>query len=99
MKIRIYHDPGEKREADLIATFAHGLSPDSDVRAVGTESHSELYQGIIENLERMDERSLRLAYWSTLELSKGSESHKKEATAAKYVRDKTAAIRYVLPQT
>ena len=72
MKIRIYHDPGEKREAGLIAAFARSLSPDSDVWAAGTESHSELYRGIIENLERMDERVLRLAYWATLELSKAA---------------------------
>lgn len=71
MKIRIYHDPGEEREAGLVAAFVRGLSPDSDVLAAGTESHSELYQGIIENLERMDERVLRLAYLATLELSKG----------------------------
>ena len=58
MKIRIYHDPEEKREAGLVAAFARGLSPDSDVWAAGTESHSELYRGIIENLERMDERGV-----------------------------------------
>ena len=81
MKIRIYHDPGEEREAQLVASLARGLSPDSDVWAIGTESHSELYQGILENLERMDERVLRLAYLATLELSKGAESRKKEATA------------------
>ena len=71
MKIRIYHDPGEERETQLVASFARGLSPDSDVLAVSTDGHSELYRGIIENLERMDERVLRLAYWATLELSKG----------------------------
>lgn len=71
MKIRIYHDSGEKREADLIAAFVRDFSPDSDVLAVSTDGHSELYRGIIENLERMDERVLRLAYWATLELSKG----------------------------
>lgn len=71
MKVRIYHDPREEREARLVAAFARGLSPDSDVWAVGTEFHSELYQGIIENLERMDEQTLRLAYWATLELSRG----------------------------
>lgn len=71
MKVRIYHDPREEREARLVAAFASNISSDSDVRAAGTESHSELYQGIIENLERMDERVLRLAYWATLELSKG----------------------------
>ena len=81
MKIRIYHDPGEKREADLIAAFAHGRSPDSDVLAVSTDGHSELYRGIIENLERMDERTLQLAYWAVLEMRKGAEGHKKEATA------------------
>ena len=72
MKIRIYHDPGEERKAHNITALARGIGPDSDVWAVGTESHSELYQGIIENLERMDERVLRLAYWATLELSKAA---------------------------
>ena len=72
MKIRIYHDRGEEREARLVAAFARGLSPNSDVWAAGTESHGALYQGIIENLERMDERVLRLAYYATLELSKGA---------------------------
>lgn len=71
MKIRIYHDPGEEREAGLVAAFARGLSPDSDVWAAGTESHGALYHGIIENLERMDERVWRLAYLATLELSRG----------------------------
>ena len=71
MKVRIYHDHGEKREADLVAVFARGLSPDSDVRTSSTESHGALYQGIIENLECMDERVLQLAYLATLELSKG----------------------------
>lgn len=71
MKIRIYHDPGEERETQLVATFARGLSPDSDVLAFDAESHGELYQGIIENLERMDERVLRLAYRAVLEVSKG----------------------------
>lgn len=71
MKILIYHDPGEEREAGLVVAFARGLSPDGDVWTAGTESHSDLYRGIIENLERMDERVLRLAYWATLELSKG----------------------------
>lgn len=70
MKIRIYHDHGEEREARLFAAFARGLSPDSDVWAAGTESHSELYRGIIENLERMDGRVLRLAFLATLEMSK-----------------------------
>lgn len=70
MMIRIYHDPGEEREVGLVAAFARGLSPDHDVWAAGTESHSELYQGIIENLERMDERVLRLAYCAVLEMSK-----------------------------
>ena len=72
MKIRIYHGSGEERKAHNITAFARGISPDSDVWAVGAESHSELYQGIIENLERMDERVLRLAYWATLELSKAA---------------------------
>ena len=72
MKIRIYHDPGDERKAGQVAAFARSLSPDSDVWTVGTESHSELYRGIIENLERMDERTLRLAYLATLELSKGA---------------------------
>lgn len=81
MKIRIYHDPREEREAGLIAAFAHGLSPDSDVLAVGTESHSELYRRIIENLERMDERTLQLAYCVVLEMRKGAKGHKREATA------------------
>lgn len=72
MAVRIYHDSGEKREADLAAAFARGLSPDSDVWAAGTESHGALYQGIIENLECMDERVLQLAYWATLELRKGT---------------------------
>lgn len=71
MKIRIYHDPREEREARFVAAFARGLSPDSDVRTSSTESHGALYQGIIENLERMDERVLRLAYLATLELSRG----------------------------
>ena len=72
MKIRIYHDPGEKREAGLVAAFAHSLSPGGDVWTIGAESHGELYRGIIENLEHMDERVLRLAYWATLELRKGA---------------------------
>lgn len=36
----------------------------------GEETRNELYQGIIKNLERMDERVLRLAYWATLEMSR-----------------------------
>ena len=72
MKVRIYHDPGEEREARIVAAFARGLSPDGDVWAVGTESHGELYQGIIENLEHMDERALRRVYLATLELGKAA---------------------------
>lgn len=72
MKIRIYHDPGEEREAGLVAAFAHGLSPDGDVWAVDTKSHGELYQGIIDNLERMDEGALRRVYLATMELSKAA---------------------------
>lgn len=72
MKVRIYHDPAEKRAARLVAAFARGLSPDHDVGTPSTESHGALYQGIIENLERMDERVLRLAYLATLELRKGT---------------------------
>ena len=71
MRIRIYHDPGEERKAHNVMAYARGLSPDSDVWAAGTDSHNELYRGIIENPERMDEQALRLAYWATLELSKG----------------------------
>lgn len=70
MKVRIYFGPGEEREASTVAALSRGLNPDGDVWAAGTESHSELYRGIIENLERMDERVLRLAYWATLELSR-----------------------------
>lgn len=70
MKIRIYHDPGEERKAHNVTAFARGISPDSDVWAVGAASHSALYQGILENLEHMDERVLQLAYWAVLEMSK-----------------------------
>ena len=74
MKVRIFYEPEDRleaRNADLIWRFARSLSPGTDVKMLGEADRDKLVSTILEYLEQMDERTLKIGYYMIFGMCSG----------------------------